>query len=124
MDVTIELYLTTKKDELPDLRTFKHEDEFYKWKNDVRHIAMYSATYNEISDALLEEANNYRILEAHALIEYPPGKVLDADEEIGEKFRQFFRDKHIKFDWSMTRDEKAEESHYTVSLEVIVEPIA
>jgi glucose-6-phosphate 1-dehydrogenase len=121
MELNIDVYLTTKKDELPDLRTYTTEDQFYKWKNDVKFVAFHSSCHNQISDELLEEASKYRILEVFALIEYPTGKVLEADEEIGEKFREFFREKHISFNWSLTRDEAAQPDQYTVSLEVIVE---
>lgn len=121
MSLSIDAYLTTKTDSLPDLKTYTKEEDFYQWKTQVRSVAFDSKSFNEVSESILDFADRYPIIEAYALIEYPPGKVLDADEEVGEKLRTLFGDRHIKFDWALTRDEKAFGENYVVSLEIIVD---
>jgi hypothetical protein len=121
MTLNIDVYLTTKLDALPDLKSYTKEEQFYNWKSQVKGVAFQHESYSEVSEDLLTEAGNYPILEAYALIEYPTGKVLEADEEVGEKLRTLFGDRHIKFDWALTRDESAMQDVYNVSLEIIVD---
>ena len=120
MNLNIDIYLTTKKDELPDLKSYTDEEGFYEWKRAVKFVAFKQNTQTEVSERLLEDAREYPIIEAFALIEYPPGKVLEADEDVGERLREFFQKQHIKFNWALTRDEKSADT-CNVSLELIVE---
>ena len=88
----------------------------------VQGAAFTRSSHTEIDSNLLGEARKQkRIVEAYALIEYPKGEILDADENVGEKLRSLFRQEHVQFDWALSRDEKAPPKSYTVSLEVIVE---
>ena len=97
MNTNIDVYLTTKKDELPDLQSYRDETGFYEWKRAVKFVAFHSESFTEIKDGILDEAKKYPIIESFALIEYPPGKVLEADEELGERLREFFKKNHIFF---------------------------
>ncbi|OYT41215.1 MAG: hypothetical protein B6U86_02860 [Candidatus Altiarchaeales archaeon ex4484_43] len=121
MNLTIDLYLTSKKDALPDLDTYREESEFYRWKSSIKSVAFYNERFNEITDKIFNEAKKYTILEGCAIIEYPYGKVLEADDEIGEKLKELFEYHGYPFNWKLTRDEKAAPDTYLVSLEIVVD---
>ncbi len=121
MDLTIDLYLTTKKDDLPDLDTYKEEGGFYEWKSRIKSVAFYDEEFNEITDEIFNEAEKYRILEASAIIEYPTGRVQEASDEIGRRLKDLFRHHGHHIELKLTRDEKAAPSTYLVSLEIVVD---
>jgi hypothetical protein len=119
MDVTVDVYLTSRKDSLQDLRKFTNELSFSKWKSEVKNIAFYTESYKELSDKLLTEAEKYPILDAFAVIEYPQGEAFTADDEVCEKIRDVFRKKMVSFQWNLTRDEEAAPGSFKVSLEIV-----
>jgi len=121
MDLTIDLYLTTKKDKLPDLDSYREESGFYRWKSLVKLVAFYNERFNEITDKIFNEAGKYRVLEGCAIIEYPHGRIMEADDEIGEKLKELFRRHGHPFEWKLTRDEKVAPDTYLVSLEIVVD---
>jgi len=121
MALDIHLYLTTKKDALPDLDSFKHADEVRSWFSQVKNVALHHNRFTEISDELIAEAEEHHILEAFAIIFYPPGEMLEADDQIGEKLDELFTRHKEKFSWSLTCEKNLEPGKYDVYLELIVE---
>lgn len=120
MDVTIRVYVTTKTDSLPDLASYQTEEEFYKWKSDVEEVSFESGEFKEFSDALFMGRERHEVVEGHALIEYPPGEVLEARSRIARPLADLFKARHIKFTSAQTRDEQASPGVYQASLELIV----
>lgn len=121
MNLSVSVYYTTRKDSLPDLRSFKDEGGFYKWRNQVKDVAFKSEDFDSISDITLAGAGKNPVVECFVVIEYPPGKMLEADDQLGEKLRDFIQVKRHRFTWKLTRDEQAAPDDYKVSLEVVVD---
>ncbi len=121
MDLNIDVYLTTKNDSLDDLRVFRDESGFYKWKSNVKGVAFQSTSFKGLSSDILKDATQHTILEAFGVIEYPPGAVFEADDEIGEKIKALFREQGIGFNYNLTRDEQALPDTFKVSIDIVVD---
>ncbi len=119
MAMDIHLYLTTRKDSLPDLGTFKHVDEVHSWFKKVDNIAVHHDHFSEINEGLLKEAKTHSIIEAYAVIFYSLGELFDADE-VGEQLHVLFKKHRVKFSWSVTPNEKLKSKFYDVYLEILV----
>jgi len=120
MDLTIYVYLTTRKETLPDLSSCKTESDFYKWKKEVKGVALYGDTFNEISDEIFGEAEKHGVVAGYALIEHPTDKMWEANDEIAGKLKGLFKQRRYPFSWGLSRDENAPEDEYVVSLEILV----
>jgi len=120
MDLTIDVYLTTKKDALPDLASYKTESDFYRWKEQVKGVALHSEAFSEISDGIFKEAEKRGVEAGYALIEHPTDKMWEANDEIAGKLKKLFQQRRYSFSWGLSRDENAPPDKYVVSLEVVV----
>jgi len=119
MDLTLDVYLTTKKDTLEELSSFKDDYGFYKWKSRVKTVAFHSDSFKEIDTKILDEASKHEMIEAYAVIEYPHGQFFEADDNVGEKLKELFNTNYVRFQYVLTRDEEAPQNSFKVSLDVI-----
>ncbi|MFH1789183.1 MAG: hypothetical protein ABH834_07365 [Candidatus Altiarchaeota archaeon] len=116
----IHLYITDHQDALPDLHTMEHIDEVRSWFSQVNGVCVHHDHFSKISDDLLKEAKNHPIKQAFAVIFYPPGEMLEADEEVGEELKKLFKSHRVKFSWNLTSNDRLTRNFYDVYLELIV----
>lgn len=122
MSFDIHLYITDHEDTLPDLHTMQHSDEVRSWFSQVDGVCMHHEHFSRIDDSILKEAKNHEIKSAFAVLFYPPGEVLSADDEVGEKLKKLFKSHGIKFSWNLTLNDRLQKNFYDVYLELIVKP--
>ena len=120
MDLTIQVYLTTRKDVLPDLSSFETEAEFYAWRIGVEGVALRSDVFNEITDEIFEEAEKHEVVAGYALVEHPTDEMWEANDEIAKKLNEMFKRRHCPFSWGLSRNEKMSPGMFVVSLEIVV----
>ena len=120
MTFDIHLYITDHKDTLPDLHTMEHADDVRSWFSKVDDVCVHHDHFKNIDDELLKEAKNHTIVQGFAVVFYPPGEMLDADSEVGEQFKNLFKNHRIKFSWNLTPNPNLDPRFYDVYLELIV----
>lgn len=120
MAFDIHLYITDHQDALPDLHTMEHADEVRSWFSQVEGVCVHHDHFDKIDDSILAEAKNHPIKQAFAVIFYPPGEVLEADDQVGEQLKQLFNSHRVKFSWNLTANDKLDRNFYDVYLELIV----
>ena len=120
MDLTIQVFLTTRKDTLPDLSTYKTEAEFYAWRSGVKGVALRTDVFTEITNGIFEEAEKHGVVAGYALIEHPPDEMWEANDEIAKKLNDMFKQRHYTFKWGLSRNEKMPPGRFVVSLEIVV----
>lgn len=119
MAMDIHLYLTTRKDGMPDLKSHKDVEEVRRWFSKVGNVAVHHSHFSEVRDDIIREASPHPILEGHSVIFYCPGELLDADE-IGEELKVLFKKHHHPFDWHVAANPNLKPKNYEVLLEIIV----
>lgn|GEM_PF-871125 len=120
MTFDIHLYITDHKDSLPDLHTLEHSDEVMDWFSKVDDVCVHHDHFDKIDDKILTEAHKHKILQAFAVIFYPPGEMLESDEEVGEQLKKLFKGHNIKFSWNLSVNDKLHGNFYETYLELIV----
>jgi len=120
MDITIQVYLTTRKDTLPDLSSYKTEADFYAWRSRVKGVALRSDVFKEITDDIFEEAEKHGVVAGYALIEHPPDEMWEANDEIAKRLNDMFKQRRYPFSWGLSRNEKLSPGTFVVSLEIVV----
>ena len=120
MDLTIQVFLTTRKDTLPDLSTYKTEAEFYAWRSGVKGVALRTDVFTEITNGIFEEAEKHGVVAGYALIEHPTDEMWEANDEIAKKLNDMFKQRHYTFKWGLSRNEKMPPGRFVVSLEIVV----
>jgi len=120
MDLAIHVYLTTRKDTLPDFSSYETEAEFYAWRNGVKGVALRSDVFNEITDEIFEEAEKHGVVAGYALVEHPTDEMWEANDEIAKKLNEMFKQRRYPFSWGLSRNENLSPGKFVVSLEIVV----
>jgi hypothetical protein len=101
MKMKIRLYVTTRSDPVSDLDDVKTAVELAKWKQDIRKHALERKEYSELDDAIIDDMGRLTIKECYAVIAYPPGRMQEADDEVGEPLLKFLKKNADKLDWEL-----------------------
>lgn len=120
MALDIHLFLTTRKDGLPDLRTHQDVEEVKAWFSKVRNVAVSHNRFNVISDALIKEAEPHPVVGGHSIVFYAPGELHEADE-VGHELEKVFTKHHKSFDWHLGGNPHLQSGNFEVYVEIIVE---
>jgi hypothetical protein len=101
MKQTIRLYLTTRSDPQGDLDDVKTADGLLKWRQKTKKNALETKEYPELSDEIIEEIREYAIKECYAVIAYPPGRMNEADDLVGEELLKFLKRNSQRLNWQL-----------------------
>jgi hypothetical protein len=101
MKQTIRLYVTTRADPVPDLDDMKTAADLAKWKADAKRHALKVKEHAEAGDALIDDLKGYTIKECYAVIAYPPGRITEANIQVGAPMLKFLRRNGDRIEWEL-----------------------
>jgi hypothetical protein len=101
MKQKIRVYLTTRTDPVPDLDDMKTAADLGKWKKDVKPHALEIREFPGPVDDMISFIGEHPILECYAVISYPPGKMEDADDSVGEPLLGFLKKNAEQLNWQL-----------------------
>jgi hypothetical protein len=101
MKQTIRLYVTTRANKLGDLDDVKDSGKLAKWKEDVQKLALETKTFEYPDDEMIDAMSSLAIAECYAVVAYPPGRISEADDQIGKPLLKFLRKNSEKLTWAL-----------------------
>jgi hypothetical protein len=103
----VHLFLTSRKDPVPDLDSLEDFHQVKKWWEEIKPHALKYNTFDGISVELINELRNVRILECYAIILYPEGRMFEADDLVAEKLLNLLKEHGDELDWMLQETGKS-----------------
>lgn len=137
---TINLFVTSREDPVPDLDSFEDYHQIKKWGEEVRPHTLKYRVFKGISMELIDELKDIEILECYAVVLYPEGKMIEGDNLIANELLNFLKENQVKLNWrlqetgrsagrtawknftySLLKDPELGEGEFEVYLEVVTQ---
>lgn len=100
MDIKINVYLTTRKDPVPDLDETKDLTGLLSWTADVRRHALKILEDEKLDQILIDHLKGYTIEECYAVITHHPEKSVEA-VHLGNFLKVFLKQNSGQLKWDL-----------------------
>ncbi|MBN2014418.1 MAG: hypothetical protein JW778_04495 [Candidatus Altiarchaeota archaeon] len=98
---SIHLFVTTRKDPVQDLDSFEDYHQIKRWEKEVRPHALKYKLLDGVTEKLIDELMGIEILECYAIVLYPEGKMIEADDLIAEDLLNLLREHKNELNWRL-----------------------
>ena len=103
MKLSIHLYVTSRSSPAHDLDDVKTARELRKWRDEAKKHALETKEYDELEERLIDDMSKLIISECYAVIAYPPGKIHEAGDQVGETLLKFLRKNTESLNWELEK---------------------